>query len=139
MDKTIIEMRGGKQMKNQDYINEGMIMQEEPLYEMANIKRQRSGLSAEIWVDSGSTSRSVPHDEARVNLHKPDYNIEISIEAEPKILAKPEGLSISRAKREFKDAIDYVGKYFEIFKRHYDGIYDDADLFDELRKVKAIK
>ena len=116
-----------------------MNLNEEPLFEMANIKRQRSGLSAEIWVDSGSSSRRLPHDEACVKLHKPDYNIEISIEAKPRILAKPEGLSISKAKREFRDAIDFVGKYFEIFQQHYDGIYDDADLFDELRKVKAIK
>lgn len=120
-------------------LNEALKLDEAIFYEMANIKKQRSGLSTDIWVDSAGTSRNVKHNIPRVKLVGNNYSVELSIEANPQVIAVPKGITESKVRRECKDAIDFIGKYHEIFLAYYNGKIDDVDLFDKLRELNAIK
>ena len=105
-------------MNIKEELRESFKINEDLFYEMANIKRQRSGLSADIWVDSAGASRKVQHSEPRLKLVGGDYEVELTIESKPRIIALPQGVTEEKAKRDYRDAIKFVGKYYQINLHH---------------------
>ena len=116
---------------------------EEHIFGMANITPRRSGVPADLWSDHGGISRQVSHNHTpRVKVAYQDNEISISIEAQPKILA-PKGKKIpGSAMKYLQTGIDYVGRNYDLFLKHYmdtDDSFDDQDLFEALRERKEFK
>lgn len=112
---------------------------------MANINKKRTGLKVNIWSDGQGCLRNRPDYAPRVKLDTGNATVSVSIEANPQVLA-PKGNWRSKFKQSevvaLEDAIDFVGRYYDLFLKHYmdtDGSFDDMDLFDALRSRGAIK
>lgn len=117
------------------------ILDEDILCEMANLVKSKSGLDVEIWSENKGVLRNVAHSVPRVKLAG-DYRISASIEPSPRILAKPSGVSMDKAKRDFRKGLEYVGDNYDIFLKHYndtDDSFDDEDLFNALRERGVYK
>lgn len=129
---------GGYNMKR--YISDS-----DAIMAMANISKKRTGLKVNIWSDGQGCLRNKPDDAPRVKLDGGDAAISISIEPKPKVLA-PKGNWEKKFKQSdvaaLKAGIEYVGRNYDLFLKHYmdtDGSFDDIDLVDELRKRGELK
>ena len=112
---------------------------------MANLHQKRTGLKVNIWSDGQGCLRNKSDVVPRVKLDTGDSTISVSIEPSPKVLA-PKGNWRNAFKQSevvaLEDAIDYVGRNYDLFLKHYmdtDGSFDDVDLFDELRNRGELK
>lgn len=113
------------------------VSHKEDVFGMSNLNPQKSGLgSIIVWSDHGGISRNVSHrGTPRAKLSIDNMNISISIEATPKILAKSKNVS-EQDLHKFDKGIEYVGRNYDIFLRHYMDTtfeFDDEDFFQALR------
>ena len=103
---------------------------------MANLTTKRSGLPADIWSEHKGIQRQVSHKfTPRVKVRGKGYEASISIERVPIIKAASKKLTHSESK-DLKDCMDYVGRNYDLFLKHFydeDDEFDDEDLFDALR------
>ena len=98
-----------------------IIEESEILMEMTNLSPKRTGLKVAIWSDGDGKSRNKKDKLPRVKIGTNDYEVSVSIEKEPKILAQTK----------------YISKNYDLFLKHYESSYDDFDdndLFDALRE-----
>ena len=110
------------------------------IFAMANLNPAKSGLSAQIWSDGQGCTRNKLDTIPRVKIVKDDCKVSVSIEPEPRVLA-PKGDWRKKFQQSevsaVEDAIEYVGRNYETFLKHYndtDGSFDDESLFAELRQ-----
>ena len=110
--------------------------------EMANLVPKRTGLSVNIWSDGCGIHRNKSDNTKRIKLvYNSQYSVSITIEEHPRVLACTGGLKKkaqgSPEWRAINAGIDYVGRNYDIFLKHYDADtpddFDDQDLFDALR------
>lgn len=128
-------------MKIQDFITEAIQLNEDMLFEMANIVKSKSGLDVDIWSEHRGVERNVPHNLPRIKLSTSDASIVISIEPQPELLALS-NINEKNAKRVFSKGIKYVGDNYDLFKKHYmdlDDSFDDEMLFAALRERGVYK
>ena len=72
----------------------------------------------------------------RVKIGTNDYEVSVSIEKEPKILAQTKNIKQNEMNK-IKEAMKYISKNYDLFLKHYESSYndfDDNDLFDALRE-----
>ena len=111
------------------------------LMEMANLTPKKTGLSVNIWSEHRGIQRNKPDKDGRVKIaYTDDYSVTVSIAPVPRILGtssklkkKIQGSSEWKA---IKAGIDYVGRNFDLFQKHYSDLtddFDDEDLFNALR------
>ena len=112
------------------------------IFAMSNLNPKRTNLPVVIWVDHSGIDRTVSHRESpRIKISKDEYSISVSIEENPRILAKS-GSIPKTVMSELKQGMDYVARNYDIFLKHYldtDFSFDDDDLKDELRKRSDYK
>ena len=108
-----------------------------PLYEMANIKRTDTGLSADIWVDSNGDRRKPKHNSPRLKIKSGSQSAVLSIEKNPQIIRPKTDKEKDKIYRNFKDTIDFVGEYYETFEKHFYNQISDYKLFKELEEKGA--
>lgn len=111
-----------------------LITENEILMEMASLSPKRTHLQATIWSDNNGVSRNKKDKQPRVKISISDIEVSVSIEPEPKILAQTKNIKQSDMKK-IKDAINYVGRNYDLFLKHYNSsndIFDDYDLFKTL-------
>ena len=109
------------------------------VFAMANLSPKLTGLDCVIWVDSMGSSRSVQHSVPRVKVEKDGFEISVSIEPRPRILAKSTNIPHSVMK-EFRKAVKYVATNYDLFIKHYndsDFSYSDSDLMFDLRDRRS--
>lgn len=108
-----------------------IIEENEIITEMANLTARRTGLpTVTIWSEQKGELRNKPDNDKRVKITGPGYEVSVSIEEEPRILAKTKNIKI-------KEAMKYIGRNHDLFLKHYQSSedeYDDDDLKDDLRK-----
>ena len=112
-----------------------VIRELEDVFGMANLVPRRTGLSCYIWSDGTGEARNVPHSVPRVKLKKDNYKVSVSIEPVPRILAGPSNIP-HNVMTSFKEAMEYVGRNYDLFLKHYnngDDLYDDDCLTNDLR------
>ena len=119
-------------MKKLVYFNEAIMC-------MANLGKRRTGLSVVIWSDYQGVLRNKSDHLPRVKIDYGDVSVSVSIEAEPKVLApKSYPKSFKKdATRAIEEGMEYVGRNYDLFLKHYmdtTGDFDDQDLFDALRE-----
>lgn len=112
-------------------------VQRDSIFGMANLNPQKSGLgNIIIWSDHSGISRNVSHrGNPRVKLSIDDMFMSVTIESDPKILAKSRNISKKDISK-FSQGIEYVGRNYDLFLKHYmdtDFNFDDEDLFQALR------
>ena len=109
----------------------------QPLFEMSNLITKNTGLSVDIWSDHKGVLGKYKHKEPRVKMGKRgQFMISVSIESKPKILVKSKGITESQLKS-CQSAIEYVGKNYDLFLKHFNDIDDsfsDDDLKNALRE-----
>ena len=106
------------------------------LFAMSNLNPKRTNLPVIIWADHSGVDRAVLHrDSPRIKITKDNVNVAISIEENPKILVKSNGIS-AKDMKDIQKGIDYVARNYDIFLKHYldtDFSFDDDDLKEELK------
>lgn len=124
-------------MKILEYYNEM------PVFGMSDLNPQKAGLgNLIIWSDHSGIKRQVSHrDTPRAKIERNGKTISVSIERYPKIL-DPDISSWSTKQKEklirqYKKAIKYIGRNYDLFLKHYNDTnfeFDDEDLKNALRK-----
>lgn len=119
-----------------DLINETirLIVENEILIEMANIDSRSSGLQVDIWSDHNGKNRNKRDKKPRVKIGSNDFEISVSIEEHPEILASSDNIKQSD-KRKIKKAIEYISRNYDLFLKHYN---DDKNEFRDIDLFKAL-
>ena len=106
------------------------------IFGMANLPPKRTGLPCDIWSDHKGILRQVSHSNtARAKISVADGEALVSIEAEPKFIEMSKRLKNSDIKST-KEGIEYIGRNFDLFLKHYN---DKDDSFDDLDFFQALK
>lgn len=112
------------------------------IFGMANVVPKKSGIPVDIWSDHSGITRKVSHrGKPRAKISYEGYEVSVSIEDDPKILAKSGRIPDNVMKR-IKEGMDYIGRNKDIFLKHYmdtDDSFDDEDLFNALREKGEYK
>lgn len=120
--------------ENNDNIR--IITENEILCEMANLTTNKTGLQVDIWSDHKGKKRNRKDKSARVKIGTNDYEVSVSIEENPKILAQTKNIKRNDMLK-IKKAMKYIGRNYDLFLKHYndtDNSFDDEDLFNALRE-----
>lgn len=108
----------------------------ENIFGMSDLNPKRTGLPIKIWADHGGINRKVSHSNTpRVKIGTNDFWEVYTIEETPK-LKKSSGNIKKSDKDKIKAGVDYVGRNYDLFLKHYmdiDDSFDDDDLKEELR------
>lgn len=126
-------------IKLEEYDNNGVriIKESEILIEMANLPAKRTNLpTVTIWSEQNGEKRNKPDNDKRIKITGPDYEVFVSIEKNPRILAQTRNIKTNDMKK-IKEAMKYIGRNYDLFLKHYvssEDIYDDDDLKNDLRK-----
>ena len=102
--------------------------EEEELFEMANIRKARTGLPYDIWVDSNGSNRKNKHSPNRIKIDVNGNLIPIEISDNPSI-PKSVLRNMSRVNiPNFSEVKKYLIKYKNVFLAHCNSKIDDFDL-----------
>lgn len=114
-----------------------LITESEILIEMTNLPSRRTGLpTVTIWSEQCGINRIKKDKGKRVKITGPDYEVSVSIEEEPKVLAKSKNIKDNDMAK-VKEAMKYIGRNYDLFLKHYESteeVYDDDDLKNDLRQ-----
>ena len=103
---------------------------------MTNLNPLKTGLPVIIWADHGGVALNRHHNEPRVKVGTKDSQVSVSIEDNPRILAKSHNIKKSDMDK-IQQGIQYVRRNYDLFLKHFmdtDFSFDDEDLFNALRK-----
>lgn len=114
-----------------------IINESEIITEMANLTARRTGLpTVTIWSEQRGEIRNKQENFPRIKITGPDFEVSVSIEENPKILAKTKNIKPNDMKK-VREAMKYIGRNYDLFLKHYQSsetVYDDDDLKNDLRK-----
>lgn len=140
-----------KARKNMD-IREALIelndIDDGMLFEMANLNPNKTGLGVVIWSDHAGVHRSKKDKTPRLKVGIGEATASISISETPVVLAESSKLKKKKKNssiwKKINKAIDYVGKNWDLFMKHYMDSeskfeFDDEDLFNALRERGCYK
>ena len=108
------------------------------VFGMANLIPRRTGLNANIWSEHSGILYNFSHvNTPRVKIRSGEYQVSVTIEDSPRIVARNSNNPKKSDEIHVKEAVEYVGRNFDIFLKHYldkTDEFDDEDLFNALRK-----
>lgn len=115
-----------------EYVDELNNLDEDMLFEMANMTPQETGLPYKIWFDGGAEVRKVPHSTPRVKIRYEGSWIPITISDSPEIPKSV--LKNSRIKDvpKLQDVKDFIIKYKDILLKHWQGELSDFQLMSTI-------
>ena len=108
------------------------LCEEEKLFEMANIRKDRTKLPYDIWVDSHGSNRKNKHSSNRIKIDVNGTLIPIEVSDNPSI---PKSALKNMSKvfiPHFSEVKNYIVKYKNVFLAHCDSEIDDFDLISIL-------
>lgn len=108
------------------------------VFGMANLNPNKTGLPVIIWSDHSGISRNKKDIDSRIKIgvNNSGPSVSVTIEQNPRILAKSKNIKKSDMKK-LQEGIDYVGRNYDLFLKHYQDTsfdFDDEDLFNALRE-----
>ena len=108
------------------------------VFGMANLIPRRTGLQANIWSEHSGILYNVSHkNNPRVKIKSGEYQVSVTIEESPQIIVKNTSHPKKSDEIHVKEAIDYIGRNYDVFLKHYldeTDDFDDEDLFNSLRE-----
>lgn len=114
-----------------------IITEREILLEMSDLSPKDTGLKVVIWSENNGTKRKNKDKKERVKLEsRSGAEVSISIESKPRVLASTKNIKQNDQKA-FEEAMQYVGKNYDLFLKHYTSSvfdYDIDDLKNDLMK-----
>lgn len=105
------------------------------LCEMANITKKHTQLSLDIWSEHKGVERNKKDKLPRVKVGNKDFQVSITIEKNPKVLATSKHLKQSEL-NQIQQAKEYIGSNYDLFLKHYNDIHDE---FEDIDLVQALK
>ena len=112
------------------------VFSSQSVFGMANLPAKRTGLSADIWSDHKGIERSVSHrGTPRIKISVGSYMVSVTIEPIPVIKAESKHSTKSQ-KNAVKEAMEYIGRNYDLFLKHY---YDVEDEFDDRDLINALE
>ena len=96
-------------------------------FEMANLRKQESGLPYDIWLDSAGYKRNIPHSVMRIKVHIDDEFIPIIIASQRDI----------RPQKHFKrenEIILWASNNYDTLFMHWNGKLSDRQALNILAK-----
>lgn len=111
---------------------------EEYLTEMAALRKERTGLPINIWIDEFGAKRNVPHFLPRVKIQSSIGNdmsnlASVSISEHPMIIRGVENIRLSG--KDLQKVIAYIKENYKLFLK----VWNDEIDFDELKQALADK
>lgn len=108
------------------------------VFGMANLNPNKTGLPVIIWSDHSGIFRNKKDNDSRIKIgiNNSGPSVSVTIEQNPRILAKSKNIKKSDMKK-LQEGIDYVGRNYDLFLKHYQDTsfdFDDEDLFNALRE-----
>lgn len=103
-------------------------LRESRFFEMSNIRKDRTGLPYDLWVDSLGSSRNIEHNLPRVKFNIDGDLVPFSIEDSPKIL-------IDEEVRHHRDLIKFIKDNKDILLKHWNHEIDDGQIINYLTYV----
>lgn len=103
---------------------------------MANITSKKSGLPVSLWSDHNGKNRNVSYNVPRMKITIGSAEVSVSVSENPEILAKTPNISHSDM-RKIQKGMEYIGRNYDIFLKHYYDTtddFDDEDMFNALRE-----
>lgn len=120
------------------------LVNENLLYEMAILRKEKTGLPIHLWVDDSGFTRDIRHNLPRLKMQanksdspSRDNLIPISISSTPMILAGKEKLKMSL--KDLKEVIKYIKDNYDLFLAHYNQEIDLDELKEKLIERGAYK
>lgn len=111
-------------------------LNEEYLFEMANIEKEDTGLPYNIWIDSLGKDRKGKHNDPRIKIQiKEDNLLPIDVTDDPQV---PEGvLKVLGDEfiKKFAKVKNYIKAYKEVFLAHYNKEISDAQATSLLKTI----
>lgn len=108
------------------------------VFGMANLIPRRTGLHANIWSEHSGILYNVSHkNNPQVKIKSGEYQVSVTIEESPQIIVKNTSYPKKSDEIHVKEAIDYIGRNYDVFLKHYldeNDDFDDEDLFNSLRE-----
>ena len=108
------------------------------VFGMANLIPRRTGLQANIWSEHSGILYNVSHkNNPQVKIKSGEYQVSVTIEESPQIIVKNTSHPKKSDEIHVKEAIDYIGRNYDVFLKHYldeTDDFDDEDLFNSLRE-----
>lgn len=101
------------------------------IFGMANLTPKKTGLQVDIWSNHKGVLTNYENFGPRVIIGKRgQFEVIISIKNNPKILKQTSNIKKSDMDK-IKEAIEYVGRNYDLFLKHFndvDDMFDDDDL-----------
>ena len=104
------------------------------IFGMANLVPKNTGLKVDIWSPHKGGSEKLPHNSTRIKITKGNSKVSITVEPHPQIKAETPNIKHLDMKA-IKEAVEYVGRNYDLFLKHIQDINDsftDFDLMDAL-------
>lgn len=98
------------------------------LREMANILKNVTGLSHNIWLDSSGNSRITKHHEPRLKVEVDNELIPVTIDKNNPTIKSNTNKKITK----FSEIAKWIGKNYVTLMRHWNREIDDEQAIDEL-------
>lgn len=112
-------------------------LNEDNLFEMANLPKYRTGLPVNMWVDGGGIDRPLRHSNYRLKIQngygdkaKPEELIPVSIDKDNPKLLKDVELKIK--KKDLNIIYQFIKDHFDDFDEFVKGNIDEDDLKQKL-------
>lgn len=103
------------------------ILDEDLLFEMANVSTEDTKLPYELWIDSAGSERNVNHNSPRIKVNVDGDMIPVSISDNPKVLVS--GKDNFKGKSEITK---YIKKYLDVFIKHWNKELTDKEALNLL-------
>lgn len=96
-------------------------------FEMANLRKQESGLSYDIWLDSAGYKRNTPHNVMRIN-------VSIDNEFIPIIIASQRDIRPQKHFKRENEIILWASNNYDTLFMHWNGKLSDRQALNILAK-----
>lgn len=102
-----------------------IILEENILFEMAQVSKKDTKLPYNLWIDSVGKGRNVPHNTPRLKVDVDGDLIPVSIQETPEIL-------VNKTFPYSAEIFKYVKKYLQVFLKHWNNEITDKEALNIL-------
>lgn len=115
-----------------EFVDEFNNLDEEMLFEMANISPKDSGVRYPMWVDSVGEDRDNKHSLPRLKVQYKGQKIPVLISDDPQILRNVQDVLGFSSFKDFNQVKSFIKQNKELLLKHWKGKVTDKELLNTL-------